>query len=205
VILATEWSADFERAVKATTEKNVDFPLDAEVEARFFELCQNAMLVSHFKYGHVMDSVGKVDFVPTLVARLSRYVEGGSRGDLEIEPGNLEWLTDVYNFAMIEAMHREVKGATFSRLERDPVVIALDVINKPPVIMDYAATVDAVYKGEDGAGLLVAIGAMALVEFARPEHPKAHYRGLDNASPGVAVKDEDGDESLFLESNSRWW
>ncbi len=203
-ILATEWSEEFELAVRAAVDKNVDEPLLDEPAARFFRLCQNAMLMSHFKYGHVMDSAGKIDFVSTLGARLIRYVDGGSRGDVEIKPGNLEWLTDVYNFAMIEAMHRDIKDSTFLRLRRDPVSIALDVVDRSHTIMDYAAVVDAMYKGDDGAGLLTAIGAIALVEFARPQHLQAHYKGLDNASPGVGVKDEDG-EAVFLESNSRWW
>ncbi len=202
-ILATEWSEGFERAVKAVIDKNADEPLPEEAVARFFRLSQNAVVMSHFKYGHVMDSMGKIDFVQTIGVRVNRYLEGGSRGDVEFKAGNVEWLTDVYNFAMIEAMHREVKDATFARLAAHPVMIALDVVDRPSAVMDYASTVDSVYRGEQGAGLLTAIGAMALVEFVRPEHPQAHYKGLDNASPGVAVKD--GDEPVFLESHSRWW
>lgn len=62
------------------------------------------MAMSYFKYGSVLDADTKrVDPIKNLKLRLEKYEE----------TGNLEWLMDAANFAMIEFMKPSRDGAFF--------------------------------------------------------------------------------------------
>ena len=67
-----------------------------EVSKDFLQGMANRMDVSFYKYGHVMDAIGKVDEIACLLERVEKYRE----------TGNTEWLMDAANFAMIEYMHK---------------------------------------------------------------------------------------------------
>jgi hypothetical protein len=77
----------------------------SEFSPRFVQAMYNAMGVSHAKYGLVADAYPtKVDAIASLQKRLERYAE----------TGNIEWLVDVANFAMIEFMHPRHTTAHFA-------------------------------------------------------------------------------------------
>lgn len=192
-IMATEWHEPFWVMLEELLPDDLKQGKNLAGLGRFKELCQDAMFLSHFKYGHVMNSAGKIEFTATIVKRIELYELGGWQGDVEVKAGNVEFMTDVYNFAMIEFMHNH-QG-------RDP---------RDGKLFDAGGTRTArmkticrKYRAEDGPCALLKVAAMAVAEFVQPKHKKAHYKGLDNASPGVAVKDED--DPVFLQSNSLYW
>jgi hypothetical protein len=64
-----------------------------EINLTFLQRMCNAMCMSLYKYGRIGDAYPhKVDAIATLKKRLELYEE----------TGNLEWLVDVANMAMIE-------------------------------------------------------------------------------------------------------
>ena len=66
-----------------------------DISIRFHQLMDDAMLVSGFKYGAVEDAYPeRVNAMESLELRLQKYAE----------TGNVEYLVDVANFAMIEFM-----------------------------------------------------------------------------------------------------
>lgn len=71
--------------------------LRSEYSEWFDELCKDAMLMSFHKYGKVANNyaTGNVDAIKTLEGRLAKYKE----------TGNISWLIDVANMAMIEFMY----------------------------------------------------------------------------------------------------
>jgi predicted MPP superfamily phosphohydrolase len=82
----SEWSAD---AVPDET-------LPAEVSTRFQNLMRKAMYTSFYKYGAVAEGYpDRVNALDSLKLRLKKYAQ----------TGNVEYLVDVANFAMIEFMH----------------------------------------------------------------------------------------------------
>lgn len=97
------------------TEFNYNFAEDvvdgeklskSDVE-RFIQLCEDAMVVSFHKYGPVREGFGpgKAIFaIDSLKAKQKLYDDGGVVKDEYQEPGNIEFLVDVFNYAMIEAM-----------------------------------------------------------------------------------------------------
>ena len=81
--------------------------LDTEYSKRFDELRKNAMETSYYKYGPLKDNYSKhkcMDAIENLKKRLQAYEE----------TGNTEFLVDVANFAMIEFMYPQVKGAKYT-------------------------------------------------------------------------------------------
>lgn len=70
--------------------------LDTEFDMRFVDAMQAAMSLSFYKYGPLAQGVPeKTDSLKSLEKRLQKYRE----------TGNVEWLVDVANFAMMEFMH----------------------------------------------------------------------------------------------------
>lgn len=84
--------------------------LATEFSKPFVQHMQNAMAVSHYKYGALADAYPhKVDAVGSLTERLRKYAE----------TGNTEYLVDVANFAMIEFMHPRHPKAFFQGTDDD--------------------------------------------------------------------------------------
>lgn len=78
--------------------------LKTEFSKPFVQHMQNAMVVSYYKYGPLVEAYPhKVDAVGSLTERLRKYAE----------TGNTEYLVDVANFAMIEFMHPRHPSAFF--------------------------------------------------------------------------------------------
>lgn len=70
--------------------------LETEFDWRFVDLMQSAMSLSFYKYGPLALGVPeKTDSLKSLEKRLQKYRE----------TGNVEYLADVANFAMMEFMH----------------------------------------------------------------------------------------------------
>ena len=70
--------------------------LARDTSRKFHDLMDAAMLVSAFKYGAVAEAYpDRVNAMRSLNLRLAKYVE----------TGNVEYLVDAANFAMIEFMH----------------------------------------------------------------------------------------------------
>jgi hypothetical protein len=77
---------------------------------RFADLMRAAMLVSAYKYGEVAEAYpDRVNALESLGLRLAKYAE----------TGNVEYLVDVANFAMIEFMHPAHPGAFFKSTDAD--------------------------------------------------------------------------------------
>ncbi|PZQ21149.1 MAG: hypothetical protein DI569_12855 [Sphingopyxis macrogoltabida] len=75
-----------------------------EFDPEFVVKMAAAMMVSYHKYGRVADAYPvKFDAVADVRARMAKYRE----------TGNLHYLVDAANFAMIEAMHPRRDGATW--------------------------------------------------------------------------------------------
>jgi hypothetical protein len=69
-----------------------------------------AMLVSAYKYGEVSEAYPeRVNAIESLGLRLAKYAE----------TGNVEYLVDVANFAMIEFMHPRHAKAHFKATDAD--------------------------------------------------------------------------------------
>lgn len=69
---------------------------DSEYSQRFWDGMRDRMEVSFHKYGPLAEAYpNNVDALASLKLRLAKYEK----------TGNLEWLMDVANFAMIEFMH----------------------------------------------------------------------------------------------------
>jgi hypothetical protein len=70
--------------------------LETEFDMRFVSLMQAAMSLSFYKYGALAAGVPeKTDSLKSLEKRIQKYRD----------TGNVEWLVDVANFAMMEFMH----------------------------------------------------------------------------------------------------
>lgn len=80
--------------------------LKTEYSEKFDEIRQNMMIMSYYKYGPLKDNYGNykcMNAIENLKIRLQKY----------IETGNTEYLADVANFAMIEFMNPQIKGASY--------------------------------------------------------------------------------------------
>lgn len=80
--------------------------LKTEYSEKFDEIRQNMMIMSYYKYGPLKDNYGNykcMNAIENLKIRLQKY----------IETGNIEYLADVANFAMIEFMNPQIKGASY--------------------------------------------------------------------------------------------
>ena len=86
--------------------------LDTEHSKHFDELRKNRMEVSFYKYGPVRENYGNklVSAVDNLEKRLELYKQ----------TGNMEYLCDVANFAMIEFMYPQHGQAHFDNLSESP-------------------------------------------------------------------------------------
>lgn len=80
----------------------------------FIAAMENRMRVSHYKYGPLENNYPfPVNAIDSLKARLAQY----------LEDGNIEWLIDVANFAMIEALYPAHMSAHY-----DPVVESIGLV-----------------------------------------------------------------------------
>lgn len=81
---------------RVRTEEHELKILETEFDMRFVDLMQAAMSLSFYKYGVLAAGVPeKTDSLKSLEKRIAKYRE----------TGNVEWLVDVANFAMMEFMH----------------------------------------------------------------------------------------------------
>jgi len=84
--------------------------LETEFSPEFVKHMQNAMVVSFYKYGPLVEGYPhKVDAIGSLTERLRKYAQ----------TGNTEYLVDVANFAMIEFMHPRHPEAHFQGTDDD--------------------------------------------------------------------------------------
>lgn len=84
--------------------------LETEYCRRFDDLRKSRMCVSSYKYGFLADGYPeRVDAIASLELRLQKYKE----------TGNVEYLLDVGNFAMIEWMHPRHPEAHFKATDSD--------------------------------------------------------------------------------------
>jgi hypothetical protein len=89
--------------------KAAGFPA-TEYSSQFVQGMVNAMGVSFFKYGAVANAYPiNVNALDSLQKRIERY----------LATGNIEYLIDVANFAMIEFMHPSVEGAFYQPTDAD--------------------------------------------------------------------------------------
>lgn len=78
---------------------------ESEFSGDFVQAMADRMAVSFFKYGRVKDAYpSKVNALECLKQRLKLYLEGGVVKGETYAPGNLDFLFDAANFAMIEYM-----------------------------------------------------------------------------------------------------
>ncbi|RWM84324.1 hypothetical protein [Mesorhizobium sp.] len=81
-----------------------------EFDEGFVQGMRDRTAVSFFKYGPLANAVAnKADFITALVTRLEKYKE----------TGNTEWLMDVANYAMFEAMYPSHRNAHFRATDSD--------------------------------------------------------------------------------------
>lgn len=84
--------------------------LECDFSERFIKLMKDAILTSHYKYGWVKDTYPSLgDAIKSLEQRLENYKKDG----------NLEWLVDVANFAMIEFMYPKHENAHYQPTDSD--------------------------------------------------------------------------------------
>lgn len=186
-ILQTEFSRTYADHVLSLCEE-----LDADKTKRFIWLCENAMVISFRKYGLVAvgySGNGTVLALECIEQRLERYEKGGWRGDVEIKPGNTEWLVDVFNFVMIESMFPRTKD------NGELVCIKPEEFDRPGQIRDEIIG----FRRDGQYNRLVAIGELALREFCDPKQKNAYYEGTDNASPGRIAIDSFDKETFVTE------
>ncbi len=82
----------------------------SEFDSTFVAKMIRSMMVSHRKYGFVKDAYPyKMDAMGDIMTRRSKYRE----------TGNMWFLVDVANFAMIESMHPSYMGAEWGRNDAD--------------------------------------------------------------------------------------
>lgn len=83
---------------------------ETEFSPTFIGGMLNRMAVSFFKYGALRNAYPHdVDAIASLKVRLAKYEEDG----------NVEWLMDVANFAMIEFMHPRHPDAHYEPQDSD--------------------------------------------------------------------------------------
>ena len=84
--------------------------LRTEFSECFVDLMRSAMIVSFYKYGLLEEAYPRhVDAIESLKKRLEHYEEDG----------NVEWLVDISNFALIEFMHPRHSKAHFAPQDSD--------------------------------------------------------------------------------------
>lgn len=89
-----------------------------ETSRRFHDLMDNAMMVSFHKYGAVAEGFpDRLNALESLRLRLKYYTEGDKKKG--IAPGNVEYLVDAANFAMIEFMHPARSDAVLVHTDSD--------------------------------------------------------------------------------------
>lgn len=174
-ILRTEFDFEFAKDVVK------GFPKDKS--NRFIELCQNAMVISFHKYGYVRDGYGSnkaVYIMDSIAIRLDLYRNGGEVKGVKVKAGNTEWLTDVFNYAMIENMcPRNGLVTKFNPGLRPKIDHKERVSDRIKAIEETVALFDK----DTRYDRLVSIARYALGEFLTPKHPNAYFQGTD-LSPG---------------------
>jgi hypothetical protein len=94
--------------------------LKTEYSTEFDEIRKRRMVVSFYKYGPISTNAGQrlVDEVASLKDRLQLY----------IDTGNLEYLADVANFAMIEFMYPQHESPKFIAADdKGPGVVGMSI------------------------------------------------------------------------------
>lgn len=87
-------------------EKDMDEILKTEYCEKFDDIRKKMMVTSYFKYGPLKENYGTykcMNAIENIRKRLDKY----------IETGNMEFLADVANFAMLEFMHPSIEGAKY--------------------------------------------------------------------------------------------
>lgn len=89
----------------------VDEILKSEYCEEFDKLRKNRMATSYFKYGAIKDNYGErlIDAIDNLEIRLEKYKK----------TGNMEYLVDIANFAMIEYMYPQHEKAYFNATDSE--------------------------------------------------------------------------------------
>lgn len=83
---------------------------ESEYSVKFLQGMLNGMGVSYYKYGKVADAYpDKVNALESLKVRIERY----------LKTGNMEFLMDVANFAMIEFMRPSLPNAVYAPGDSD--------------------------------------------------------------------------------------
>lgn len=84
--------------------------LDRIAPRKFHDMMDDRMLVSHYKYGESTDGYPeKSKAVDNIKVRVDKY----------LETGNVEYLVDAANFAMLEFMHPSVDNAYLKATDSD--------------------------------------------------------------------------------------
>jgi hypothetical protein len=180
-VLLTEWSRGFEADVMPTTKGGGQG--SAQKRLKFMRLCKDAMVMSYHKYGRVADGCGpgKASIpLESIERRLELYERGGEVKGTEHRGGNTEWLTDVYNFAMMESMHP--RGG----LEMKPRLPSPVTLNRCAAIRQQLEK----FEQDRNYWRLVSIGKLALAEFVAPIHPGAYFKGTDGSPGRMTVEGE---------------
>jgi hypothetical protein len=188
----TEWSEDFFQQIRNNTPSNIPATTNVKVSNTehkeilslddFILGMRRRMEVSYCKYGAVAIAYPhKVNALESLLLRIDKYLE--SR--------NSEFLMDVANFAMIEAMCPSLDGVEFEQLN-DTILgdVSVDefatsekyvrwLIEK--YIKQYAQSRNTYY--------LVLIAVFCAVEFFNPAVVGTYFKGTDSdASPGRTTR-----------------
>lgn len=110
-------SYDTDYAQRSGAAPETQATLTTETSRRFHDLMDNAMLVSFYKYGAVANGYPeRVNAIDSLRLRLDAFLHGKRNSlydpqndpdepEFIVAPGNVEYLVDIANFAMIEFMH----------------------------------------------------------------------------------------------------
>lgn len=87
-------------------EPNLEKILETEYSLKFDEIRKKMMVTSYFKYGPMKENYETfkcINCIESLQKKLSMYQE----------TGNIEYLCDVANYAMIEYMYPSIEGAYY--------------------------------------------------------------------------------------------
>lgn len=163
-ILKTEYSKKFDELMSSKIQE--------EIDPHFNELRKNMMIMSYYKYGAIRDNYEKhkcMDALGNIQKRLQKYKE----------TGNTEFLADIANFAMIEYMYSTVKK-TVSLQERESILK-----NRQQRTNNFDSDIQLgldIYTQLGDIFGLVAIAAIAAIEFTYPTLANAHYTPTDSGA-----------------------
>lgn len=160
-ILATEWSTSFEKLVR-------DKLTDNEIDEKFFERCKWAMIQSYYKYGRIKQNHGEtncMDAVANIYKRIEKY----------ISTRNMEFLCDVYNFAMIEYMSPQPVSSVGVTYRSDYKNVVSEDTN-----LQLLYTTISMYEESRKYIYLHQAAALTVKEYLSPSIPDTYYKGTDS-------------------------